>query len=362
MSYPPQGYPSDGSNHPDQPPTDGDPSHPYPPPTYPSPGQPYQQQPPPGWTQSGDYNQYPSYPQQTPYAQQAPYTQNTPFAQYGPPNGVPPQRSGSGKALAVIAGVSLLVIAALVAVVIVVVHKVGSADVSASGNSSSSGDTYVPTSAESSPTTTTPTTTETVPQEESCPTATAAPTTPAGWKTVAGKRHLAYDVPANWKVLTCTTIVGWEKKCDTGPFGYCPIRSMSGASALETPQCPKNDAGVAGLPGASQTPDINEAVRAEGNLVADIYTSDSGHVPTVTLGPPRSFTVGGAPAVQVLATVTDIETSQCVGPTAIHSMVATTVPGQKGSVMFVISLPQGVPDAADPAIIDQMVGSLRPTD
>ena len=43
----------------------------------------------------------------------------------------------------------------------------------------------------------------------------------------------------------------------------------------------------------------------------------------------------------------------------MHSMVATTVPGQKGSVMFVISLPQGAPGSVDPKVADQMVSTLR---
>lgn len=102
------------------------------------------------------------------------------------------------------------------------------------------------------------------------------------------------------------------------------------------------------LPGASNTTDINDAVRDEAALVADIYTSDSGHVPTVQLSPPRQLTVGGAPAVQIVASVTNIATSNCVGPTAIHSMVATTVPGQQGCVLFVISLRRAFPTRSVP--------------
>jgi hypothetical protein len=198
------------------------------------------------------------------------------------------------------------------------------------------------------------------PDDAACPRATPSSSTPTGWKTVAGKRGLAYDVPPSWDVLSCGSLVGWEKKCPDGPFGYCPIRTMSGASQLESSQCPDSSLAVAGLPGASDTTDIEKAVRDESALVADIYTSDSGTRPTVKLTPPRRFSVGGRPAVQVAAIVSGIQPSACQGVTALHSMVATTVPGQPGSVLFVISLPQEVPGAVDPSDGDRMVASLRP--
>ncbi|MGC4932244.1 hypothetical protein ACLQ3C_00960 [Gordonia sp. DT30] len=267
---------------------------------------------------------------------------------------------GSGKALAVIGIVAILLIGAVVAVGVVTYRQVNShqhgspvADSSPAGPSS-----LAPPSSATPPASQSGSGT-TAPERTQCPTATPASNTPAGWHTVAGKRGLSYDVPANWKVASCGTLVGWEKRCDSGPFGYCPIRTMSGAASLETAQCRNDSVGVSGLPGASDTTDINEAVQSEASLVADIYTSESGHVPQVQLGASQRLTVGGAPAVQVIATVTDIEPSACVGPTAIHSMVATTVPGQPGCVLFVISLPQGVPGAADPADVSQMVSTLR---
>ncbi|GAA2055310.1 hypothetical protein [Williamsia deligens] len=195
--------------------------------------------------------------------------------------------------------------------------------------------------------------------EDTCPPATAASTTPAGWKTVAGKRGLAYDVPSTWTVASCSSLVGWEKKCDDGPFGYCPIRTMSGASSLESPRCPKSSLAVAGLPGAASTGDIDTALRDEAALVTDIYTSDSGTVPRVKLSEMRRFSVSGRPAVQMVAAVSGIEPSACQGTTALHSMVATTVPGQPGTVLFVISLPQGVPGAVVPSDGDRMVSTLR---
>ena len=136
---------------------------------------------------------------------------------------------------------------------------------------------------------------------------------------------------------------------------------MSGAASLEDPKCPKTSRAVAGLPGAKNTGDINAALQSEAALVKDIYTSSDGnHAPTVSLTPTRNLTVGGAPAVQILATVTDIQADDCTAPSALHSMIATTVPGQEGCVLFVISLEQGYPGAPDPSVLDTMVNSLRP--
>jgi hypothetical protein len=100
-------------------------------------------------------------------------------------------------------------------------------------------------------------------------------------------------------------------------------------------------------------------VRDEATLVDAIYTSDSGHKPSVSLSPPRSFTVGGTPAVQIVATVTDIETNACTGSSALHSMLATTVPGIEGTVVFVVSLQQAYPGAPDRGVLERMVITLR---
>ncbi|MDF3284735.1 hypothetical protein [Gordonia sp. N1V] len=348
MSHPTQGNPPDPNQRSDH-------QHSgFVPPGYQQPG--YQQ---PGYQQS----EYPTQPHWYPGAVPPgsaypghPMAQQPQAWDAGPPGGTggPPRGGGSGKALAVIAaGVILIVVVAVAAVVLVVRSTHDDHDTSASAAQSSS----------VLPSTTTPTPSgspsTTAPAAAQCPPATAAPDTPAGWRTVAGKRGLAYDVPPNWTVASCGTLVGWEKRCNDGPFGYCAIRTMSGAATLDAPGCGDNSVGVSGLPGASNTTDINEAVRDEAALVADIYTSDSGHVPTVQLSPPRQLTVGGAPAVQVVASVSNIATSNCVGPTAIHSMVATTVPGQQGCVLFVISAPQGVPDAVSPAVVTEMVSTLR---
>lgn len=319
-SPPPQGPPPPGWG----PPPQGPPPGWGPPPQGPPPGWgPPPQGPPPGWG---------------------------PPPQWDP--GKPPG-GGSGKVIAIVVGVVVALVAVVVVLGVVVLRDTRSDDTTSAAASSSTSP-----SSTTSPSASGSSTAGSAPVD-TCPVARPGPSTPAGWKTVAGKRGLSYDVPPTWTVESCGTLVGWEKKCDDGPFGYCPIRTMSGASSLESPRCPKSSLAVAGLPGAADTTDIATAVRDEAALVRDIYTSDSGVVPTVRLTAPRQFTVDGRPAVQIVASVSGVEPSACQGTTALHSMVATTVPGRPGSVLFVISLNQGVPGATAPADGDRMVASLR---
>ncbi|MFN3004024.1 hypothetical protein [Mycolicibacterium wolinskyi] len=212
-------------------------------------------------------------------------------------------------------------------------------------------------------TTTTSATTSTTATPE-CEGRVASPTpqTPPDWIAVASPRGLGYDVPPDWTVNSCTAMIGWEVPCPDGPFGFCPVRTMTGSAEMPNKQCPDLHRGATGVPGANSTDDIDEALQRETQLVEDIYTSRSGVVPTVSLGERRELTVSGEPAVQVIATVTGIEASECTGPSALHSMLATKVDGQPGSVMFIVSLEQGYPGAPDPKLIDEIVATLRKDD
>ncbi len=196
-----------------------------------------------------------------------------------------------------------------------------------------------------------------------CGQVTGGPTaqTPPGWQTVVTPRGLAYDVPPGWNVPSCSTIIGWEKACPDGPFGTCPIRVLKGAAELpnRSPGCEKSSHAVTGTAGATKVNDPGAAIRAEVTTVADIYTSDSGAVPNVSLSPQRSITVAGNPGVEVVATVTGISAGMCGTTSAQHAMVATTVPGQPGTVVFIVSLDQNFSDAPPPELVDQIIGTIR---
>ncbi|MGW4098458.1 hypothetical protein [Mycobacterium sp. NPDC004974] len=321
MTYPPQWNPPPG-----------DPFENYQSPQTPSPGGYYQ--PIPGWSGYGE----------------------------APPADQPPKRSRTPLIVGTVAGV--VAITLLVGLALWGFNSRGN-DTAGIATTTSAAATDEPTGTTTAPSSTTSSSSAAPAAPPAAPAAcegrvpTATPQTPAGWNPVASPRGLNYAVPGNWEVNACTDMVGWEKPCSDGPFGYCPIRTMSGSTSIPNEQCPKGSRGVTGVPGAKNTPDINEAVQGEAKLVADIYTSKNGVVPSVSLSPPRNFTVGGTPAVQIVATVTGIEGDNCTGTSALHSMVATTVPGQPGSVLFVVSLEQGYPGAPDPGLIDQLVGTLN---
>ncbi|MDF2825365.1 MAG: hypothetical protein K0R68_2773 [Mycobacterium sp.] len=184
-------------------------------------------------------------------------------------------------------------------------------------------------------------------------TPTAGPHTPAGWKHVTSPRGLVYDVPPEWVVESCGTLIGWESAdC---PDAACPTRMMSGAAT--SPPVGECVMAMSGVPGARDIDDIHEAIEAESRSVSDIYRTEDGVAPKVALSSPRDFTIDGRPAVEVVATVTARGQGACGSHDASHSMIATTVDGQPGTVLFLLAVYH---DGAAPTdLIDQMVGSLR---
>ena len=187
-----------------------------------------------------------------------------------------------------------------------------------------------------------------------------APDTPAGWHQVDSRLGVGYDVPADWTVESCGTIVGWEAPCPTGPFGFCPVQLLSAGARLETAQCPDSVRAQTGLDASPATPDLRRVARDTAALARKIYTSTNGRAPTVALDPPQELTLAGMPAVKVVAHVTDIESDACTGPSATHVVVAITAPGRAMALVFVASIQRGYPGAPDEALADDVVGTLRP--
>lgn len=276
--------------------------------------------PPPGYPYSG-----PAWPQPSGNAPTPP----------PPPQDLSPRRTG----LWVTAAVAVAVAAVLVVAFTVV-----------SGGSPSSSTASIPTSGS----TPAPATTDEAKPENHCEgaVATAGPASPPGWQHVISARGLVYDVPPDWTVESCGTLIGWESAdC---PDAACPSRTMSGAAT--SPPIGECVMAMSGVPGARDHDDIHDAVDAETRLVTGIYTTEDGVTPRVELDSPRDFTIDGRPAVEVIATITGRGQGSCGSHDAKHVMVATTVDGQPGSVMFVLAV-YGEATPAD--LIDQMVGSLR---
>jgi hypothetical protein len=185
-------------------------------------------------------------------------------------------------------------------------------------------------------------------------TANVDPTSQPGWHAAINHFGLAYAAPPDWNVATCGVRMGWAKPC---PQGQCVIREIGAVSTVPNPSCPKQNLAMAGVTG-SKNPDIRAALDEESKTVPLIYTQN-GQAPKVEFGPVREFTIGTHPAVQMVATVTDIATDSCTGPRAFHSMVVTTVPNVEGSVVFLISLREGAQVSPKPDVINAMVDTLR---
>ena len=185
-------------------------------------------------------------------------------------------------------------------------------------------------------------------------TAAVDPTSQPGWQPAVNNRGLAYAVPPDWTVAACGVRSGWAQPCSQG---QCVIRELGAVSTIANPSCEKQNLAMAGVAG-SKNPDIRAALDEESKTVPIIYTQ-KGKAPKVEYGPVREFTIGTHPAVQMVATVTDIATDQCTGASAFHSMVVTTVPNVEGSVVFLISLREGTNASPNPDVINTIVKTLR---
>ncbi|MGV0795073.1 hypothetical protein [Mycolicibacterium sp. XJ1819] len=185
-------------------------------------------------------------------------------------------------------------------------------------------------------------------------TANVDPGSQPGWHATVNRLGLAYAAPPDWSVAACGVRMGWAKPC---PQGQCVVREIGAPATVANPACPKQNIAMAGV-ASSKNPDIGAALDEELATVPAIY-EQNGQVPKVEYTPVRDFTIGDHPAVQRVATVTGIATDDCNGPTALHSMVVTTVPNVEGSVVFLISLREGVNATPKPDVINKMVDTLR---
>ncbi len=175
-----------------------------------------------------------------------------------------------------------------------------------------------------------------------------------GWHAAINRLGLGYAVPPDWSVAACGVRMGWAKPC---PEGQCVVRDLGAVATVANPTCPKQNLAMAGVTQSTNT-DIRAALDEETKTVPTIYTQN-GQVPTVEFAPVREFTIGTHPAVQTVATVRGIAADQCNGASAFHSMVVTTVPNIPGSVVFLISLREGINVSPKPDVINKIVDTLK---
>ncbi|MCU1648315.1 MAG: hypothetical protein JWN03_8590 [Nocardia sp.] len=180
------------------------------------------------------------------------------------------------------------------------------------------------------------------------------PAVTPGWQTAYSvSRSAAYDVPADWKVPSPTTIVGFE--------GNGLRAVMSGASNFNEKACgdysPRAIAGITG----SKIADLAGAARDVADTWSKAATADSGNSnSTITLSAAETLTIQGRAAAHVTATITNQGPVDCKNtPSAVlHAVALTDKIGQ--AVVMVIYADQGVADAATADTMRKMYTTVRP--
>ncbi|WP_327141135.1 hypothetical protein [Nocardia sp. NBC_01327] len=180
------------------------------------------------------------------------------------------------------------------------------------------------------------------------------PAVTPGWQTAYSvSRNAAYDAPADWKVPTPTTIVGFE--------GSGLRAVMSGASTFNEKACgdygPRAIAGVTG----SKIADLAGAARDVADTWSKAATADNGDSnPQITLSSAETLTIQGRAAAHVTATITNQGAVDCKHTPSgvVHAIALTDNVGQ--AVVMVIYADQGVSDAATADTMRQMYTTVRP--
>ncbi len=267
---------------------------------------------------------------------------------------VPPaaDRKGSQPALAVAAGVAVLV-ALLVAGIAVVALPTGSAGTDTIAAPTTEAATPAPSrSRRTAPTTTSP--------------GSAAPRTPTsviplppvvtGWQTVAvPSRGAAYDVPPGWRVASQDTIGGFEPKSGAPVVG-------KGYATFGEKFCDKYDAkAVTAMTNSKQADPAAGALELATKWATVAFSNDAtGTVPPLQIGLPQAVqTTSGATGTLVQVSAPVDKKQACSVPAA--SMYALTLPGSaSGSVALMVYVARDVPDEVSAAVIQQIVRSVRP--
>ncbi len=171
------------------------------------------------------------------------------------------------------------------------------------------------------------------------------------------KENVAYDVPADWKVETPGTLVGYEDNDGK------PVAIMHGVSTYEPDACPDVSGSNRGNVGFETAGTVApaDAAPAGAKVFADgAALDDDGSSAPVTTTAPVDVKVdhGTIAATMATATVTPPASARCAAPTMLITAVAFRT--TKGTALFIMSLDQGTSDALAPTLAQQIIASLRP--
>lgn len=191
------------------------------------------------------------------------------------------------------------------------------------------------------------------------PSTTAAIT--KGWQSVLSTREgIAYDVPANWEVLSAGTLVGFEKPDKSGPFGYKPYVAAHNPAEFHG-RCTGNgtyraqtavlNAGKIALPQAASGAAV---LWTQGATMAE-----NGTVHHLTPPPAKPLRLSGGSMAEItsLTDTTQDPGADCPAPKVTTTTVAMPVRGS--TVVLIICADQGVADGVDAGTVSRIAQSLR---
>ncbi|CAL9596195.1 hypothetical protein SUDANB106_05349 [Streptomyces sp. enrichment culture] len=318
----------------------------------------------PGYQTPNPY-QTPGYQAPNPY--QGPGYQGQPGGQWGQPGAPgapqPPQgggRSGKGgrnAAIAIVAAVAVIAAAVVTGVLVLADDDKGE---KAAGPGSSASPSPEPSTAEPS---------EDAGTERDDPTNPRDGLTPekpdpvvSGWKVVTNaKHHNAFDVPADWKVGTETTIIGYGQKDEDDPFSG-PQVAFSAPAFYKESWCKvgnsKYTRAIVGSKGGQGS--RNTAEGAEIAAENFVYFAYGEQKDTVKLTKAKKFSnEHGITGHIASATATGVEKeNKCDSDGKV--VTVSWIDGSNDLRIWVLVTDAGVDDEVSRATIDKMTGSLRP--
>ncbi|WP_436501174.1 hypothetical protein [Actinokineospora sp. HUAS TT18] len=312
-----------------------------------TPGGPYWQEPQPQY-QVDPITGQPAYYQPQ---QQQPYGGYQGFGMYQPPE--PPKPNRTPWILALVA-VLVLVGGGVTAFLLL---KDDESPTPIAGPSSSAAPTTTKTSAKGptlKPTTAKPTTSRTPTEVEDIK---VDAVTPGFQGVLSYKDKVAYDVPADWKIETPGTVVGFED--NDGKV----VAIMHGVTTYRPDACPTVKGSYRGHVGmvAAGDAEITRAAKNGAKLFADgaaINKDNTKEPVTVTEPVPTKVGQGKIEAMKATATMTVTKPGECSSPSVLFTSVAFQV---KGKTFVLISYQdQGVADTLPPETLDKVIASVRP--
>ncbi|SER95767.1 hypothetical protein [Actinokineospora terrae] len=268
------------------------------------------------------------------------------FGMYPPP---PPPRRNRTPLIVTLAVALALVVGTVVTIVVL---QSGGTDPVAVPQSTTAEPTLGTTSPRTPSTTPRRTTTSPLPSDA------RVPASIPGWQGVLSPREKAgYDVPKDWKVETPGTVVGFSDNDDN------PSAIMHGTTTYKPEACPNSRGSYRGHTGfvTAGAADPERAAVNGARLFADAaaLNPDDTRAPVSTTPPvPVKVANGTIDAVMATATVTATHPGECPSPTVLFTAVAFK--NGTSTVLFMMYLDQGVPDALPADIAAQIITTIRP--